>query len=851
MNINFFCRCAQRVFFVLAVMTSAAVFAGGTQSDYRRAGELRSRFSGKVMAGALEPHWFADGTMFWYQVATGPHSHEFILVNPKIPQQRRAFDHDRLAAALVGQGVKDAAADRLELDKLEFDIPANTLGFQTDGKIWRCNLKTYELQMISSVPEESLPAWRPEQAPGASTRTGRQIYITFINRMENQAELFWLDPAGVRRSYGLLEPGRQRRQNTYGGHVWLVADPGGKPIAVYQAEDSNAEAIIGIEPASPPQHRRNGPRYPRTERGRQPRAVSPDGSRQALIKDNNVWLRRIADGDEIQLTGDGTSDRPWIEQFYWSGDSAKVVAIRRTPGQEHKVFFVESSPKDQVQPKLHSIDYPKPGDAIDIDKPGLFDAQTGKQVPVSDDLFSNPWNISSIRWAPDSSRFTFLYNQRGHQVLRIVAVDASSGKAATLIEEKSDTFICYSSKYFCRYLDTSGEIIWMSERDGWNHLYLYDAKTGKVKNQITKGNWVVRDVVDVDADKRQIWFRAGGLYPQQDPYYIHYARINFDGSGLTMLTEGDGTHSIQFSPDREYLIDTWSRVNQPPVHELRRAEDGKPLCELGRADISGLLKVGWRAPEPFTAKGRDGQTDIYGIIIYPTVFDPNQSYPVIENIYAGPQGSFVPKGFDAFDGMMELAELGFILVRIDGMGTSNRSKTFHDVCWKNLADAGLPDRILWLKAAARKYPYMDISRVGIYGGSAGGQSAAGALMAHGDFYKVAVADCGCHDNRMDKIWWNEQWMGWPLGPEYEASSNVAMAKNMQGKLLLIVGEMDRNVDPASTMQVVNALIKADKDFDLLVVPGAGHGAGDGRYPSRRRADFFVRHLLGVEPRRLP
>ncbi len=264
-----------------------------------------------------------------------------------------------------------------------------------------------------------------------------------------------------------------------------------------------------------------------------------------------------------------------------------------------------------------------------------------------------------------------------------------------------------------------------------------------------------------------------------------------------------------------------------------------------------LLATGWQVPERFVAKGRDGQTDIYGVIFRPTNFDPQKQYPVIEKIYAGPHGAFVPKAFESYFGAQAMAELGFMVVQIDGMGTNWRAKAFHNVCWKNLGDSGFPDRIAWLQAAAKKYPQMDLSRVGIYGGSAGGQSALRALLAHGDFYKAAVADCGCHDNRMDKIWWNEAWMGWPVGPHYEEQSNVTQAHKLQGKLLLIVGELDRNVDPASTMQVVNALIKADKDFDLLVVPGGGHGIAESSYGKRRRRDFFVRHLLGVEPRGEP
>ena len=305
---------------------------------------------------------------------------------------------------------------------------------------------------------------------------------------------------------------------------------------------------------------------------------------------------------------------------------------------------------------------------------------------------------------------------------------------------------------------------------------------------------------------------------------------------------------VDFSPDRRYFLDRYSRVDMAPVTELRRAEDGKLLGELERGDARALTSAGWKPPEPLVAKGRDGATDIYGILFRPTNFDPHKKYPVVEDIYAGPHDSFVPKGFHALYQAQVLAELGFIVVKIDGMGTSNRSKKFQDVCWKNLKDSGFPDRILWTRAAAAKYPWMDLTRVGIFGGSAGGQSAVLAIMTHGDFYKVAVADCGCHDNRMDKIWWNEQWMGWPVGPEYAANSNVTLAPGLQGKLLLIVGEMDTNVDPASTMQVVNALIRADKDFELLVIPGSNHGAAESAYGRRRRADFLVRHLLGVEPR---
>jgi len=529
-------------------------------------------------------------------------------------------------------------------------------------------------------------------------------------------------------------------------------------------------------------------------------------------------------------------------EIYWSPDSKYFVAIRTRPGTERMVYLVESSPKDQLQPKLEFYPYAKPGDEIPISKPHLFQAN-GHEIQLDDSLYQNPWSISDVRWDKDSSRFTFLFNQRGHQVLRVLAIDSESGKIKPIIEEKSKTFVDYSGKFFSEYLDDSHEIIWMSERDGWNHLYLYDAKTAGVKNQITRGEWVVRGVEKVDAEKRQIWFRAGGIRPEQDPYFIHYCRVNFDGSGLVILTEGNGTHSIKYSPDREHFIDTWSSVDSAPVNELRRSSDGKLLCKLEEADISELAENGWKAPEPFVAKGRDGKTDIYGIIHWPKNLDETKPHPVIESIYAGPHDSFVPKGFRASYGQDKLTKLGFIVVQIDGMGTANRSKEFHDVCWKNIADAGFPDRILWLKAAAQKYSSMDLNRVGIYGTSAGGQSTLAGLLTHGDFYKVGVSDSGCHDNRMDKIWWNEQWMGWPVGPHYDEQSNVTMANRLQGKLLLMVGELDKNVDPSSTMQVVNALIKADKDFELLVCPGGGHGVLRTTYGWKRLEEFFVRNLL--------
>jgi len=808
----------------------------------------------KVYKDRIEPHWFNENKSFWYRNELPGGTREFVRVDAESGSRRAAFDHARAAEAFEKLTGTKFEAGKLPVEAVQFEDGQKALLLLGLTNQWRLNLDNYEMAAVGGL--EGASHWRSlpnEGRPRASRRAGPETVIFFINRLDRAVDLFWINDEGERQPYGSLEPDGEKRQHTFSGHVWLAALRNGAAAGVFAAADTPARAVIEER-----RSRAEEPEAPSTT------APSPDGRWEAFARDHNLWLRERSSKQEFALTFDGNPGNSFrkdasrdrmigmdyekedypasLPEVFWSPDSRKLAALQTRSVPERRVQLIESSPKDQLQPKLHSYPYLKPGDEIPAQTPRLFHVETRREIPVSGALFANAWDLSGFRWAKDSSRFTFVFNERGHQLLRVIAVDAATGAARAIVEERSATFIDYSGKFFLDWIG-DGELLWMSERGGWNHLYLYDADVGAVKNQITRGEWAVRRVLRVDAEKREVWFMAAGAAAGQDPYHFHLCRAKLDGSGFHRLTEGDGTHDIQWQPGNRYFIDTWSRVDAPPVIELRRAEDGALACRLEEADASEILAARGRFPERFSAQGRDGATEIFGIIHRPKNFEVGRKYPVLENIYAGPHDFHVPKSFRArYRHQEELADAGFIVVQIDGMGTSWRSKAFHDVAAKNLRDAGFPDRIAWLKAAAAKFLEFDLSRLGIYGGSAGGQNALAALLWHGDFYKAAAADCGCHDNRMDKIWWNEQWMGWPIGPHYTENSNVVNAHRLQGDLLLVVGELDRNVDPASTLQVANALAKAGKKFELLLMPGAGHGAAETPYASKRRLDFFVQHL---------
>jgi dipeptidyl aminopeptidase/acylaminoacyl peptidase len=836
-------------FLFLAILLSIAPVARaqGTLSDYERGQSLRAKAADLVVNEPRTPTWIGETDHFWYARSVQGGT-EFILVDATTGTKKPAFDQEKLAAAIniassgnftalklpfaIQAGRGGAGRGAAASAGLEFLENETEIQFGVNGFMYKCTLTDYVCTKGSAI-----------SALGGGLRGGAP-----------EAEE---DPA-----------------------PYVSEENGGDPIdgLDYQPAPQagagrggvgNAQPACMVPTQNPSEQVGRGGRGGRGAAAiveEAARCRSFDGKWDAIIENFNVFLRAVGSPDPATpLSFDGSEGNYYtLRSVAWSPDSKKLVAYHTRPGYDRQIYYVQSSPTDQVQPKHFTTStlpsaaiagsYRKPGDTVDVAYPALFDVATKREIEIDHALFPNPYNITAPVWWKDGRAITFEYNQRGHQDYRVIEVDAQTGKTRALIDEQSKTFIYYNNlgpglsagRKYRHDVDDGKEIVWASERDGWEHLYLIDGLSGKVKNQITKGDWLVRNVDFVDDAKRQIYFEAGGLIPGQDPYFTQYCRINFDGTGLTKLTDADGTHTATFSSDRKYYVDIWQRVDLPPQAQLRRTDDQKVIADLDKGDASALLAMGIKFPEVFVAKGRDGKTDIWGVIIKPTNFDPSKKYPVIENIYAGPQGSFVPKTFAAVSADQSLAELGFIVVHIDGMGTSNRSKAFHDVAYKNIGDAGFPDRILWHKAAAVKYPWYDATRVGIFGTSAGGQNSLGGMLFHPDFYKVVVTNSGCHDNRMDKLWWNEQWMGWPIGPEYSASSNVDNAYRLQGRALIIVGEMDTNVDPSSSLQVVNALVKAHKHFDMLYIPGQDHGVailGTEHY----RDDYFVHYLLGVEP----
>jgi dipeptidyl aminopeptidase/acylaminoacyl peptidase len=612
-------------------------------------------------------------------------------------------------------------------------------------------------------------------------------------------------------------------------------------------------------------------------RRRSPRndVPSPDGKRSVFIRDWNLWVRDTATGNETALTTDGMkdfgyatdnagwtrSDRPIV---VWSPDSKQVATYQQDQRNVGEMYLVRTR---VGHPELQAWKYPLPGDdvvtmihrvVIDVDAPKVVRFQMPPdqhRSTLCDDLACQNGVWEDVQWAPDSKTVAFASTSRDHKKTTLRVADAATGRVHDVLEETVDTFFeSGNGRVNWRYLPASNEVIWFSERDNWGQLYLYDLQTGKLKRQITTGEGNVTQLLRVDEKRRLLYFLGVGREKGRDPYFTHLYKVNMDGGSAALLTPEDATHDVTIPPAGEYFVDSYSTPDRAPTTVLRDV-NGRLILTLEKADISRLVATGWKPPTPFIVKARDNETDLYGLMFKPASLDPSRKYPIVNKIYPGPQtGSVGSRTFAAARGDNQaLAELGFIVVQIDGMGTPWRSKKFHEAYYGDMGDNTLPDQVTGMKQLAQRFPFIDIERAGIWGHSGGGYATAGAMFRYPDFFKVGIAESGNHDNRVYEDDWAEKWMGLlekkPDGTSnYDGQANQPLAKNLKGHLLLVHGTMDSNVPPENTLLVVQALIEANKDFDMLMLPNQAHGYGSmSDYMTRRRWDYFVRYLMGAEP----
>ena len=733
--------------------------AAVTAEDYARAESFLAASANDLVFGAtVQPNWL-PGERFWYR-STVSGGAEFILVDPAAGTRARAFDHERLAAAL--DAATGTAVEALGLPFRTFELGADgeTLTARVGESRLLCDLSGYRCAPAPPVPET---------VPGA--------------------------------------------------------------------------------------------------------IVSPDGRKAAFIRDHNLWVRDLETGAESPLTADGvedygyaTNNAGWVRRdspvLLWSPGSDMIATFQH---DGRGVGMMHMTTTDVGRPELASWKYPLPGDSlifrisrvvIHLDGPRVVRVQMPPDPHRSSitDHVAGPGGVFlDVEWSADGSQLAFLSNSRDHKRAQLRVADPETGEVRDVLEETEQNFFeSGSGTVNWRVLQETGEVIWFSKRHNWGHLYIYDLESGNLQSRITSGEWNVRQLLRVDEEARTLYFTGTGREPG-DPYFQYLYRIGMDGSGPTLLTPDSANHTVTLSPSGGYFVDSYSTPVVPAVSVVRDM-DGNVVMELEHADISALLASGWRPPEPFTVKARDGETDLYGLMYRPTHFDPSRSHPVVNYLYPGPQsGSVGSRSFRASRGDKQaIAELGFIVVEVDAMGTPGRSKAFHDAYYGNMGDNGLPDQVGMIRQLGERYPWMDLDRVGIWGHSGGGFASTAGILRYPDFYKVAVSQAGNHDNRNYEDDWGEKWQGlletYPDGTtNYDNQANQLLAGNLRGRLLLAHGTMDTNVPVYSTLLVVDALIAANKDFDLIMMPNRGHGFGNEAYMMRRRWDYFVRHLLGAEP----
>jgi dipeptidyl aminopeptidase/acylaminoacyl peptidase len=731
-------------------------------ADYQRAERMLGSFTNPlVLRASVRPMWL-DAGRFWYR-NTMADGEEYVLVDPAVRSRERAFDHQRMAAALSAAADTTFAPMTLPISAIEFSADRRTV---------------------------------------------------------------------------TLAVGQAR----------------------YECETSGTGCIaLPAEPSTPPVDNA---------------VVSPDGRRAAFIRDHDLWVVETGSGVETRLTTDGvedygyaTNNAGWTKSdrpvLVWSPDSRRIATFRHDARGVGMMYLTTT---EVGHPQLEAWRYPLPGDSlifrierviIDVDNTTLTPLRMPPDPHRStfcDHVYcGGTW--ADVEWYPDASHVAFVSSSRDHKEARLRVANASTGEVREVLEEIVATqYESGEGGINWRVLPASNEVIWFSERSDWGNLYLYDLATGRLKHPITTGEGPVLDIVRIDETSRTLWFMGAGREPGRDPYFQHLYRVSLDGGQPRLLTPENANHSITVSPDGRFFVDTWSTPDSPPVTVVRELDDGDRVMTLEEADISRLRATGWTPPIPFTVKARDGVTDLHGLMYRPTDFDSTRSYPILNYLYPGPQsGSVGSRSFSAArSDKRAIAELGFIVVEVDAMGTPTRSKSFHDAYYGDMGDNGLPDQITMIEQLAARHSWMDVDRVGIWGHSGGGFAAADAIMRYPDFYKVAVSQAGNHDNRLYEDDWGERYHGLlvehPDGTtNYDNQANQLLAPNLRGKLLIAHGTLDGNVPPYSTLIVVNELIRHNKDFDLIMFPNRRHGFGNEPYMMRRRWDYFVKWLMGAEP----